>query len=1189
LIFELPKKNKNIRNKETVASEEWASLAFIVNKKGKIKFITQELASLLGYSISELLGKNGLKLLLKKEDLEEHKSQLSFLYKQESVVDAFDIAFRSSSGEWLDFRFSIIKLPHESNKGMDIAFIGDDMSTSIRHQPKALRESKQVAAIVDNAQEFLLVIDKDEKVNTLNKTAKERLGISEGMSLKDLLDPTDAKRTTSFLSSLGKISSTANINLVLLNPGTKQRFYLRGAVSSVVDGDQLVNFRLILNDVTERTKSEKAKELYYSIAHHSIHSRSLENLYYNIHKELRSVVDCDNLYIALRDKDDDQDEVLSFPYYQEGALQNLKRSQRKYAQGITEFVIDSGKPQIFTKKELKNLAKQKKIVLHGTIPEVWLGVPLRVRDEVIGAIAVQSFLSQSFYSIRDLKLLDFASSQIAMAINMVRTQEQLMAQTAKLNSIIESGSHLIWTVNSELELTSYNQNYFDTIQSNYDILPTVHEGLSKAKRKYPSYWEEKYKRALAGEHLNFEIKLKDNKGNDSWKEIYLNPIYLKGDKIEEVSGIANDITEKKKSEHALVESEEKFRNIFESFQDVYFRCDRNGIINMVSPSVKRLTGKNVAQVIGKNITNLINVSESILPLLRRLAKQQEIENVEVTVKDLKGTLIECICNLRMINDTSTSTVLIEGVVRDVTLLKLTNRELTIAKDLAEESLMVKEQFLANMSHEIRTPLNGIIGVVDLLEQTKLVKEQASYLKTIKASSETLLNILNDILDLSKIEAGKMALRTAPLSFHNLVNKIKALFASRAASQLISLNFHVSKEIPEVIEADEMRVIQVISNLLANSLKFTQRGGSIDLGFELKKADQDDLVIRVDVRDSGIGIDQEDVEKLFTSFTQLDTSTTKSFGGTGLGLAISKQLVGLMGGKIGVSSSPGLGSTFWFSFTAKKSSQKFLKNEKPVLEETSLKHFTGTAPKVLVVDDNLVNRDVAGEILKKSGCKVDLASSGVEAVYKAKANDYDIIFMDIQMPEMDGIEANEQIRSQKKSKPPVVVAMTAYSMKEDRQRFLDAGLDDYIAKPLRVKELINKVDSILNNTDFQIEPTTKKDNPEIINLEVIQQLQKFGGPEMVFNTLKEFETEVLDQLKDCSKALKQQEYDLINKHLHTIKGSAGTIGVERVANLAESLENALKNGDYSEIKQGLKELNTTFAEFRDNFTNIISHY
>ena len=1188
MIIDLPKENKNTRKKDSLITEKWASLAFIVNKKGKIKFVTQKLASLLGYSISQLLGKDSIKLLLKKEDLEEHRSQLSFLYKQESVVDAFDIALRSSSGEWLDFRFSIVKLPHESNKGMDIAFVGDDMSTSIKYQSKAVRESKQVAAIIDNAQEFLLVIDKDEKVTTLNRTAKERLGISEGMSLKALLDPTDAKRTTSFLASLGKISSTANINLVLLNPGTQQRFYLRGAVSSVVDGEQLVNFRLILNDVTERTKSEKAKELYYSIAHHSIHSRSLEDLYNNIHKELRGVVDCDNLYIALRENDDEE-EVLSFPYFQEGEFQSLKRSKRKYAKGITEYVIDNGNPQIFTKKELKVLAKEKKIELHGTIPEVWLGVPLRVREEVIGAIAVQSFLSQSFYSSRDLKLLDFASSQIAMAINMVRTQEKLVAQTAKLNSIIESGSHLIWTVNADLELTSFNKNYFETIQSNYDILPTVQQGLTKPKRKYPSFWAEKYKRALSGEHLNFEIKLKDNQGNDRWKEIYLNPIYLEGDKIEEVSCIANDITEKKKSEHALVASEEKFRNIFESFQDVYFRCDRNGIVNMVSPSVKRLTGKNAAQVLGKNITNLTNESESILPLLRRLVTLKEIENVEVTVKDLKGKLIECICNLRMITDTSTDTILIEGVVRDVTLLKLTNRELTIAKDLAEESLMVKEQFLANMSHEIRTPLNGIIGVVDLLEQTKLVKEQASYLKTIKASSETLLNILNDILDLSKIEAGKMVLRTAPLSFPKLVQKIKALFASRAASQLITLNFHVSEDIPEVIEADGMRVIQVISNLLANSLKFTQRGGSIDLGFELKKSHQDDLVIRVDVRDSGIGIEQEDVEKLFTNFTQLDTSTTKSFGGTGLGLAISKQLVGLMDGKIGVSSSPGLGSTFWFSFKAKKSSKELIEKEAPIQEQNNLRRFTGATPNVLVVDDNLVNRDVAGEILKKSGCRVDLASSGVEAVYKAKSNTYDIIFMDIQMPEMDGIEANQQIRALNKAKPPIVVAMTAYSMKEDRQRFLDAGLDDYIAKPLRANELINKVDSIMNNTIIQIEPDTKKEAPAIINLDIIQQLQKFGGPEMVFNTLKEFEEEVLQQLKDCAGALNRDEHEVIKKHLHTIKGSAGTIGVERVAYLAESLESTLKNGDYSKIKQGLNELNATFAEFRDNFTNIISHY
>ena len=721
-------------------------------------------------------------------------------------------------------------------------------------------------------------------------------------------------------------------------------------------------------------------------------------------------------------------------------------------------------------------------------------------------------------------------------------------------------------------------------------MPAMQGDSNDVPKQSDPFWEDKYRQALAGQQLNFEIKLEDKDGTDIWKEIYLNPIYLDGGTIEEVSGIANDITEKKKAGEALVESEEKFRNIFESFQDVYFRCDRNGIISMVSPSVKELTGLDVKKVIGRNIVKFYKHEGPILPLLKKLIEQQQIKNVEFTVINAKGALIECICNLSIITDTKNNALFIEGVVRDVTLLKLTNRELIEAKDLAESSLMVKEQFLANMSHEIRTPLNGIIGVIDLLEQTELAKEQGSYLKTIKASSETLLNILNDILDLSKIEAGKMELRAAPLSLKKLIKKLKALFASRAATHLINLQFHLNKNIPKVIEADEMRLIQVISNLIANSIKFTPRGGSIDIALKLMADKNDDLLIRVDVRDSGIGIKKDDLEKLFTNFTQLDTSTTKSYAGTGLGLSISKQLVEIMGGKIGVTSNLGLGSTFWFSFTAKRSYEKVVEQEEQKEIKDGVKKFTDLIPSILVVDDNLVNRDVAGEILKKSGCRVDLASNGIEAVYKAKANNYDIIFMDIQMPEMDGIEANKQIKGLKLKKQPLVVAMTAYSLKEDEERFLDAGLDEYLAKPIRANQLIGKVEQLFmgfKSTNEEIE--TENEELQIVNKKTINQLQKYGGAEMVFNALKEFEEEADEQIKECHEAIEKEDFSTIQKHLHTLKGSAGTLGIEKIAQIALEIEAEMKVQDYSNVTKGLLQLNNNFAEFKENFTNIISHY
>jgi CheY-like chemotaxis protein/HPt (histidine-containing phosphotransfer) domain-containing protein len=275
---------------------------------------------------------------------------------------------------------------------------------------------------------------------------------------------------------------------------------------------------------------------------------------------------------------------------------------------------------------------------------------------------------------------------------------------------------------------------------------------------------------------------------------------------------------------------------------------------------------------------------------------------------------------------------------------------------------------------------------------------------------------------------------------------------------------------------------------------------------------------------------------------------------------------------------------------KKSKVKLKPKNKKRKTAKKLHRFNDLKPRILIVDDNLVNREVAGEILKKSGCEVDLASNGLEAVYKAKTKVYDIIFMDIQMPEMDGIEANSQIKRLNLTPQPVIVAMTAYSMKEDEQRFLEAGLDDYIAKPIRANQIIGKVEQIIfGDPDLPVAAEEEQNELQTVNEEVLAQLEKFGGREMIINAFKDFEEEASGQLEECKQAIKESKYDLIQKHLHTLKGSAGTLGIEKLAEIARKTEAPMKAQDYSDLSQGLQELNDSFVEFRKNFANIISNY
>ena len=943
---------------------------------------------------------------------------------------------------------------------------------------------------------------------------------------------------------------------------------------------------------TEQKQISEAKAFYLAISKHTIHSKDLDQLYHNIHEELNKVIVCENFYIALYNPEQ-RPQLINFPYFKDKFRKKTKSLTREAGNGLTEYAIKNGQPLLLYKKDIQALEKNKSIEIKGKIPEVWIGVPLRNADSVMGVIALQSYNDKSRYGQKELNFLNFASSQIAMSIEIVQTQSQLEYQTAKLNSIFESSSHLLWSVNRDFELISFNKNYFDEVFHLSESKPEIFEnGVDKAV-DYDEFWLKKYQIVFKGDQLDFEIRIVNADNKQIWKEVHLSPIYNAKNKITEVSGISNDITEKKQSEIALKESVEQFKNIFESIQDLYFRCSLSGELLLVSPSIHDLMGYAESDVLGKNIKDYFLYNSRLKSLPKELFRTNQINNVEASVITQAGDIIQCICNVHLLFDIKGKPMAYEGTVRDISQLKIASKELLEAKEIAEQSSMVKDQFLANMSHEIRTPMNGIIGMIDLLSESDLNPEQKSYVNTILNSSETLLHIINEILDLSKIAAGKMELKKKPLSLANLIEKLHALFTPQASTNMVNMHYHVSSKIPPVIVADETRLIQILSNLISNSIKFTHGGGSIDIGFELKRHTGSHALIRVDVRDSGIGISKENQEKLFTNFTQLDNSTTKAYGGTGLGLSISKQLTRVMGGDIGVFSNPGLGSTFWFTFAAiiPPEGTKPV-NSKKVKEVVKLSQnqFYHKIPEILIVDDNLVNREVAGEILKKSGCKVDLAADGLEAIFKARKNSYDIIFMDIQMPEMDGIEATKQIKKMNLHPEPVVIAMTAYSMKEDEDRFLKQGLDDYLAKPIRAQNLIAKV-----KQRFQLEQAREPGKvinviPEIssiINLEVVEQLKKYGGKQLVFNAFKEFEEEAKTQISECKSALKMADYETIRSHLHTLKGTAGTLGITHVASGATAIEARLKKKDYSKLKADFSDLSNRFVEFQQNFTNIIS--
>ncbi|MCF6360307.1 MAG: PAS domain S-box protein [Cyclobacteriaceae bacterium] len=1160
----------------------------IINSEGQIRFVTKPLATLLGYNIEDLIGKD-INILFKPKELKKLEKLVGFIDTAENLdFQDFPFLIQPKSTQSLDLNLKVIQLKNSFLNTYYYAILSDNIIYRNFIKKKFDTSNHSLKELYKIANELIIILDISKQVIHVNEKWKESLGYVDTPEASFSLATLIGEEASSIISeSLGQLSTKNSFNRLFLKVKSKVNnnyYYLKGyLLLEQKEGNPFI-YQCIFNDITDEVKSEKVRSLYFNISNQIAENTDLQRVYKNIHEELKKVIACENLYIALYNPDSEENEI-HFPYFLDKDSTFKSGTTRPISNGITEYAIKYGKPLGLTKRELLNLKNEHKIEILGELPEHWLGVPLKTPNKVIGVIAIQSYSKGYRYTEADLSVLDFASSQIAMAIEMAQTREDLQNQTAQLNAIFDSSSHLIWSVNKELEVTSFNKNYFEANFINHDVEPHENKQSIDLGGGFKNFWVSKYERAFKGEKLQFEISLKDDHNNIIWKEVHLNPIYTQLNNIVEVSGIAQDITPKKHSELALLKSEEKFRNIFESFQDLYFRCNLYGSIIMVSPSIYDLLGYQAFEVLGKHIDDFYLYNPRAKKILNELKTEKNLKNVEVSILKKNGEVRQCICNIRMVQNNKNEPYEIEGVVRDITQLKITNQQLINANEIAENSLRVKEQFLANMSHEIRTPMNGIIGMIDLLDESELDPTQKGYVGTLKKSSNILMDILNDILDLAKIEAGRMELKKSTFSLPYIVDKIHDLFTPVASTNRVNLHYHINKTLPQYINTDETRLIQVLSNLVSNSLKFTQKGGSIDIGFELIEEDNKNAIIRVDVRDSGIGISAENQKLLFKSFEQLDVSTTKSYAGTGLGLAISKQLVTLLGGQIGVFSNPGLGSTFWFTFRATFPDETFQPAIGQEVTNTIEKPLISLAKtKVLVVDDNLINREVAGEILKKAGCDITLAESGEIAIEIVTKDSFDVILMDIQMPGMDGIKATNEIKKLKLAVTPKIIAMTAYAMKEDEEKFLNLGMDDYLAKPIRANLLINKV---LLHTDTKniLNETNIENSDAVINLQVIEQLKKYGGEGIIDSVYKDFIEETEVQLKACKLEIANKNSNELKKLMHTIKGTSGTLGLDKLTNCTKELETYLIEDNISSFEANFFKLIDNFEEFRNTFKKI----
>jgi len=669
------------------------------------------------------------------------------------------------------------------------------------------------------------------------------------------------------------------------------------------------------------------------------------------------------------------------------------------------------------------------IIVSGTLGE-------EIAVEMLKYGAADYLLKQNLK--RLVAAVEHALAEARLKLEKLKTEKELKESEEKFRTIIENSADAIFVADT-------NGNYVFTNKKVTELLGFSQEEmvLKKITDLAPPEQADKFmslfNQLLSLGKVTGELDLLRNDG--SFLPVDLNAVVLPGRLI---YGSCRDISEKKLAEKALIESEKKYRSIFENIQDVYYQIDNNGNISIISPSINKLSGYTSQELIGNPSTLFYYYPEERNALLENLARTGEVWDYEVRMRTKDEQIKYTSLNAHIMFDAEGKPIGIEGSLRDINERKHFELELEKSKEKAEESDKLKTAFLHNISHEIRTPMNAIIGFSALLgEPDNNPETQASFIQSIQDGSNQLLSIITDIVDISSIEANILKKKISPVDINVVLNSLYNQFRIKAIENTNSLSVKYDHKAENIIlHTDSTKLVQILSNLINNALKFTKEG-KVEFGYTNKVS-----LIEFYVSDTGIGIHTDEHLRVFDNFYQVENDLSRQYGGTGLGLAISKAYVELLGGNIWLESEPGKGSTFYFSIP-NISSQEESSGNKDISDSKDPKFKYPVS--ILVAEDDDQNFNLIMHQLADPNIKIARAMNGKEAFDLCKSKkDFNIVLMDIKMPVMDGYMATELIKKTHPNLP--VIAQTAFVT--EKEKAMACGCDDFISKPFKKEVLLS---------------------------------------------------------------------------------------------------------------------------------------